>query len=67
MASLEVEENSKIELMGRTLSVAEARVGGMKLPSGTYTATSLPAYLQDSAEGAGGKLVISSGLAIMVR
>ena len=67
MASLEVEENSKIELMGRTLSVAEARVGGMKLPSGTYTATSLPAYLQDSAEGAGGNLVISSGLAIMVR
>ena len=67
MASLEVEENSKIELMGRTLSVAKATVGGTKLASGTYTAATLPDYLQNSADGAGGKLVVGGGLAIMVR
>ena len=68
MDSLEVEDNSKVELMGRTLSVARAKVGGMTLSPGTYKAASLSAYLQDSADGAGGTLVVGGdGLTLIVR
>ena len=58
-----------LDLNGKTLVVNSAKVNGVKLASGTYTAEStveigegtLANYLVDTAEGAGGALVVSGG------
>ncbi|MCR5839027.1 MAG: hypothetical protein K6G94_05270, partial [Kiritimatiellae bacterium] len=59
-ASIEIaDENSSLDLEGHTLTVKSAKVNGVRLSPGTYTAASLADYLVDS--GAGGALVVSGG------
>ena len=60
---------SVLDLNGKKLVVNSAKVNGVKLASGTYTAEStveivegtLANYLVDTAEGAGGSLVVTGG------
>ena len=69
VASLFVAEHSTLNLNGKKLKVKSAKVNGVKLEPGTYTAEStveigegtLANYLVDTAEGAGGALVVSGG------
>ena len=59
-ASIEIADaNSSLDLEGHTLTVKSAKVNGVKLSPGTYTAASLVDYLVDS--GVGGALVVSGG------
>ena len=59
-ASIEIADtNSSLDLEGHTLTVKSAKVNGVRLSPGTYTAASLADYLVDS--GAGGALVVSGG------
>ena len=73
-ASIEIADaNSSLDLEGHTLTVKSATVNGVKLASGTYGAGStveigegkLGDYLVDTAEDAGGKLVVT-GVPFMV-
>ena len=73
-ASIEIADaNSSLDLEGHTLIVKSAKVNGVKLATGTYTAGSTVAigdgtlgdYLVDTAEGAGGELVVK-GVSFMV-
>ncbi len=66
LASVDVEENSRIDLHGSQLSVSKATVGGARLAPGIYTAATLPEYLADSGEG-GELLVNAGGFSITVR
>ncbi len=58
-----------LDLNGKTLAVRSAMLGNVKLAPGTYAAGSTVAigegtladYLVDTAEGAGGALVVSGG------
>ena len=70
VASLFVAEHSTLNLNGKKLKVKSAKVNGVKLEPGTYTAEStveigegtLANYLVDTAEGAsGGELVVTGG------
>ena len=74
--SVQVSSGSVLDLNGKTLVVNSAKVNGVKLASGTYTAEStveigegtLANYLVDTADGAGGSLVVTGGgLSIIVR
>ena len=76
-ASIEIADaNSSLDLEGHTLTVKSAKVNGVKLSPGTYTAGSTVAigegalgdYLVDTAEGAGGELVVKGiPFAVIVR
>ena len=76
MAKLEMEADTVLDLNGKKLVVNSAKVNGVKLASGTYTAEStveigegtLADYLVDTAEGAGGSLVVTGGgFSVIVR
>ena len=69
-ASIEIaDENSSLDLEGHTLTVKSATVNGVRLATGTYAADSTVAigegtlgdYLVDTAEGAGGELIVKGG------
>ena len=69
-ASIEIADaNSSLDLEGHTLTVKSAKVNGVRLAPGTYAARSTVAigegtlgdYLVDTADGAGGALVVSGG------
>jgi len=69
-AGIEISDsNSVLDLEGHTLTVKSAKVGGVRLAPGTYKAGSTVAigegtlgdYLVDTADGAGGALVVSGG------
>ena len=69
-ASIEIADtNSSLDLEGHTLTVKSAKVGGVRLAPGTYKAGSTVAigertlgdYLVDTAEGAGGELIVKGG------
>ena len=76
-ASIEIADaDSRLDLEGHTLIVKSARVNGVKLATGTYAAGSTVAigdgmlgdYLVDTAEGAGGELVVKGGgFAVILR
>ena len=59
VGSISLAEHSTLNLNGKMLTVKSAKVNGVKLSPGTYTAASLADYLVDS--GAGGALVVSGG------
>ena len=61
VGSISLAEHSTLNLNGKTLTVKSAKVNGVRLSPGTYTAASLADYLVDTAEGAGGALVVSGG------
>ncbi len=73
MNSVEIDSTGQLDLYGHTLTVKSATVNGVKLAPGTYTAGSdveigegtLADYLVDTAEGAGGELVVK-GVSFMV-
>ena len=73
LTSLETDSSSIIDLNGKTLTVKSAKVGGVRLAPGTYPAGSTVAigegtlgdYLVDTADGAGGALVVK-GVSFMV-
>ena len=73
MDGLEIDATGQLDLYGHTLIVKSAKVNGVKLATGTYTAGSTVAigdgnlgdYLVDTAEGAGGELVVK-GVSFMV-
>ena len=74
--SIDVAAGSALDLYGATLVVDRAKIGGVRLSPGTYAAGStvvigegtLADYLVDTADGAGGSLVVSGGgFALIVR
>ncbi len=74
--SIDVASGSALDLYGATLVVDRAKIGGVRLSPGTYAAGStvvigegtLADYLVDTADGAGGSLVVSGGgFALIVR
>ena len=76
MSSVEIDSTGQLDLFGHTLTVKSATVNGVRLSPGTYTAKStvvigegsLGDYLVDTAEGAGGALVVKGvGLTIIAR
>ena len=75
MSGLIMDSDTVLDLNGKKLTVKSAKVGGTKLEPGTYAAGStveigegtLADYLVDTAEGAGGELVVGGGLKILVR
>ena len=73
MAKLEMEADTVLDLNGKTLTVKSATINGVKLAPGTYAAGSniegtLADYLVDTAEGAGGSLVVNGvGFSVIVR
>ena len=76
IAGLTIDSDSLIDLNGKTLTVKSAKVNGVKLAPGTYTAEStvvigdgtLGDYLDDTAEDAGGSLVVKGGgFAVILR
>ena len=76
LQSVSIDSNAILDLNGKTLTVKSAKVNGVKLAPGTYAAESTVAigegklgdYLVDTADGAGGALVVNGvGLSIIVR
>lgn len=70
MHSLDMIAPSKLDLNGKTLVVARARIGSVRLSPGTYAATdaALAGYVVDSADGMPGRLeVTGGGLSLVVR
>ena len=76
MNSVEIDSTGQLDLFGHTLTVKSAKVGGVRLAPGTYKAGSTVAigegtlgdYLVDTADGAGGALVVSgSGFRLSLR
>ena len=76
IAGLTIDSDSLIDLNGKTLTVKFAKVNGVKLAPGTYVAGStveigegkLGNYLVDTAEDAGGELVVKGGgFAVLLR
>ncbi len=69
MSVLEMDSGTVLDLNGKTFTVRSAKVNGVKLAPGTYAAGSkieigegtLADYLVDTAEGAGGKLIVTGG------
>ena len=69
MAKLEMDLGTVLDLNGKTLTVNAAKVNGVRLAPGTYGAESdvaigegtLADYLVDTAEGAGGELIVTGG------
>ena len=69
MAKLDMASGTVLDLNGKTFTVRSAKVNGVKLAPGTYAAGSkieigegtLADYLVDTAEGAGGKLIVTGG------
>jgi hypothetical protein len=69
MKSLEMASGTTLDLNGKKLTVKSAKIGDTKLAPGTYAAGttvaigegSLGDYLVDTAEGAGGALVVTGG------
>jgi hypothetical protein len=74
MNSVEIDSTGQLDLFGHTLTVNSAKVNGVKLASGTYTAGSnvaigdgtLADYLVDTATG-GALVVTGGGFSIRVR
>ena len=63
MSGLIMGSDTVLDLNGMTLVVNTAKVNGVKLASGTYAAgnAAVANYLVDTAEGAGGSLVVTGG------
>ena len=63
MSGLIMGSDTVLDLNGKTLVVNTAKVNGVKLASGTYAAgnAAVADYLVDTAEGAGGSLVVTGG------
>lgn len=74
MKSVEIDSTGQLDLFGHTLTVNSAKVNGVKLASGTYTAGSnvaigegkLGDYLVDTATG-GALVVTGGGLSLILR
>ena len=72
--SLAIGEHSTINLYGGTLTVRTARIGGVNVKPGTYTADSAYAigagalgdYLVDTADGAGGTLRVLGAATVLI-
>ena len=58
-----IENDSKLDLNGKTFTVSSAKLGETKLAPGTYTASSaaVDGFVIDTADGAGGSLVVTGG------
>ena len=70
MREVTVADGATLDLAGRTLTVAKAKVGETKLKPGTYKATDevLSDYVSDSSGTNAGVLeVTGGGLAVIVR
>ena len=73
IAGLTIDSDSLIDLNGKTLTVKSAKINGVRLAPGTYDVESdvaigegtLGDYLDDTAEDAGGELVVK-GVSFMV-
>jgi hypothetical protein len=69
MNSVEIDSTGQLDLFGHTLIVKSAKVNGVKLAPGKYTASSVVAigegtlgdYIVDSGEGVVGELVVTGG------
>ena len=68
-ASVNIAENSKLDLHGQKVKVASATLGGTKLAAGTYTASDseVAGYVTDSADGGGGSLTVGGGFFVIIR
>lgn len=65
-----MENDTVLDLNGKTLTVLRATLNGTKLLPGTYSATdaAVAGFVTDTAEGDTGSLVVSgSGTVIMLR
>ena len=72
MGGVEIDETGGLDLFGKTFVVRSARIAGSTVPPGTYTAAQLEemglAEVVDTADGAGGSLVVSGGgFSVVVR
>ena len=70
MKSLEMTSGTTLDLNGKKLTVKSAKVSGVKLAPGTYTAgdAAVAGFVVDTADGARGALVVSGGgFSIIVR
>ena len=70
MKSLEMTSDTTLDLNGKKLTVKSAKVSGVKLAPGTYTAgdAAVAGFVVDTADGARGALVVTGGgLSIIVR
>lgn len=58
-----IENDSKLDLNGKTFTVSSAKLGETKLAPGTYAASSaaVDGFVIDTADGAGGSLVVTGG------
>ena len=58
--------DSTLNLYGRTLTVRTARIGGVKVPPGTYMAgdSAIDGFVTDSGEG--GSLIVAGGATIFI-
>ena len=69
--SLSIAEHSTLNLNGKTLSVKSAKLGENRIAPGTYTVAQLEemgiSEVVDTADGAGGSLVIAGGFFLIVR
>ena len=68
-ASVNIAENSKLDLHGQTVKVASATLGDTKLAAGTYTASNdkVAGFVTDSADGGGGELIVGGGFFVIIR
>ena len=69
MRSVEVGDNSKLDLFGKTFVVGSAKLGAVKLGPGTYRASdaAVSGFLVDSAGTDGALVVAGNGLVMVVR
>jgi hypothetical protein len=58
-----IENDSKLDLNGKTFTVSSAKLGETKLAPGTYAASNaaVAGFVIDTADGAGGELIITGG------
>jgi hypothetical protein len=66
MKQLVLDTASSLDLNGRRLKVEGARIDGIRLSPGTYTAADLDC-LADSGDGATGSLVVACGVVFIIR
>ena len=66
-ASVNIAENSKLDLKGQRVKVTSATLGGTKLAAGTYTASDsvVSGFVVDSVDG--GSLTVGGGFYLIVR
>ena len=71
MSTLAMASGTVLDLNGQTLTVKRAKLGENRIAPGTYTAAQLEetgfAEVVDTADGAGGSLVIAGGFFLIVR